>query len=66
MPTEKLDPRDDDRGTPDHRVERLEGLLLAEPLDQEFQVGLDRPEIDVFRVTSRQGWVVIIWHVGSR
>ena|SRR6516162_5243368 len=69
MPTEKLDPRDDDRGTPDHRVERLEGLLLAEPLnplDQEFQVGLDRTEIDVLAITSWHGWVVVVWHVGSR
>jgi hypothetical protein len=27
------EPSDDDRGAPDHRVERLERLLLAEPRD---------------------------------
>ena len=51
MPPEKLDPGDDDRGTPDHRVKRLQGLHLAEPLrpfDQELQVGLNSTEIDVF------------------
>jgi hypothetical protein len=56
VPPEKLDPRDDDRGTTDHRIKRLEGLLLAEPrdpFDQELQVGLDRTEIDVLGVTSR-------------
>lgn len=40
---------DRDRGTPYHRVERLQRLLFAEPgepLDQEFKVGLDRPEIE--------------------
>ena len=50
MPPENLDPHNDDRGAPDHRVKRLEGLLLAElsdPFDQEFQVGLDRTKIDV-------------------
>ena len=44
--SEQLDPPDDDRGTADHRVERLEGLLLPEPrdpLDQEFEIGLDSP-----------------------
>lgn len=68
MPPEKFDPRDDDRGA-DHRVEWLEGLLLAEPrdlLDQELEIGLDRTEIDVLGITSRHGWVVIIWPVGSR
>jgi hypothetical protein len=47
VPPEKLDPSDDDSGAPDHRVERLEGLLLAEPLDpfdQELQVDFDRTE----------------------
>ena len=56
MPPKDLDPGDDDRGTPDHRVERLESLLLADPLrafDQELKVGLYRPEIDV-----PQGYVV--------
>jgi hypothetical protein len=33
VPPEKLDPGDDDSGAPDHRVERFEGLLLAEPRD---------------------------------
>ena len=45
MPPKQLDPCDDDRGAPDHRIERLEGLLPAvplKPLDQELQVGLDR------------------------
>ena len=65
MPPEKLDPGDDDRRTPDHRIERLQSLLLAEPrdpLDQDLQIGLDRPEIDVLGITSRHGWVVIVWH----
>jgi hypothetical protein len=55
-PPKKLDRRDDDQSTPDHRVERLEGLLLAEPrnpFDQELQVGLNGTEIGVLRVTSR-------------
>ena len=29
VPPEKFDPGDDDRGTPDHHIEWLEGLLLA-------------------------------------
>jgi len=65
MPPEQFDPRDHDGGAADHRVERLQGLLLAEPgdpLDQELQVGLDRPEIDVLGVTSRQEGVVIVCH----
>jgi hypothetical protein len=65
MPPEKLDPGDDDRGAPDHRVKRLEGLLLAEPgdpFDQELQVGLNGSEIDVLRVTSWYQWVMIVWH----
>jgi hypothetical protein len=33
VPPEKLYPGDDHRGAADHRVERLEGLLLAEPRD---------------------------------
>ena len=28
VPPKQFDPGDDDRGAPDHRVERLEGLLL--------------------------------------
>jgi hypothetical protein len=55
VPPEQLDPGDDDRGTPDHRVERLEGLLLAEPrdpLDQELQVCLSGTEIDVRGLAS--------------
>jgi hypothetical protein len=50
VPPEKLDPGDDDRGASNHRVERVEGLLLAEPrdpFDQELQVGLNGTEIDV-------------------
>ena len=65
MPPEKLDPRDDDGGTSDHRIERFERLLLAEPhdpFDQELQVGLDRPEIDILRVTSWHQWAMIVWH----
>ena len=56
VPPKQLDPRDDNRGAPDHRVERLEGLLLAEPrdlFDQELQVGLNGTEIDVLRLTPR-------------
>jgi hypothetical protein len=47
VPPEQFKPSDDDRGTPDHRIDGLQGLLLAEPLaplDQEFQVGLNRSE----------------------
>ena len=47
-------------GTTDHRVDRLQGLLLAElryPLDQELQVRLYGTKIDVLGITSRhQGW----------
>jgi hypothetical protein len=55
VPPEKLDPQDDDPGTTNHHVERFQGLLLAgreprDPFDQELQVGLDRPEIDVLGV----------------
>ena len=69
MPPEQFNPSDDDRGTSDHRVERFEGLLPAEPLDplyEVFQVGLDRTEIDVLGITSRHGWVVIVWHAIDR
>ena len=69
MPPENLDPRDDDTGAPDHRVERLEGLLLAEPrdpLDQELQVDLDRTEIDVLGITPGHEWVVMVWHAIDR
>jgi len=69
VPPEKLDPGDDDRGAPDHRVERLKRLLPAVPLDplyEEFEIGLDRTEIDVLGIPSWHGWVVIVWHVGSR
>jgi hypothetical protein len=69
VPPEKLDPRDDDGGTSDHCVERFESLLFAEPhapLDQELRIGLDCTEIDVFRIPSWHGWVVIVWHVGFR
>ena len=65
MPPEKLDPGDDDRRTPDHRIERLQSLLPAEPrdpLDQDLQIGLDRPEIDVLGITSRHQGMVIDWH----
>ena len=44
VPPEKLDPGNDDTGAADHRVERLEGLLLEEPRNlfhQGLQVGLD-------------------------
>jgi hypothetical protein len=50
VPPEKLDPGGDDPGTPDHGVEGLEGLFLAEPrdpFDEELQVGLNGTEIDV-------------------
>jgi len=69
VPPKKLNPGNDGRGASDHCVERLERLLLAEPrdpFDQELQVGLNGTEIDVLRVTSWDGWVVIVWHVGSR
>jgi hypothetical protein len=65
VPPEKLDPGDDHRGTPDHRVERLEGLLLAEPsdpFDEELQVGLNGTEIDVLGITSWHEGAVIVWH----
>jgi hypothetical protein len=57
MPPEKLDPQDDDPGTPNHHVKRFEGLLLAgresrDPLHQELKVGLDRTEIDVLGIMS--------------
>jgi hypothetical protein len=55
---EKLDPQDDYPGAANYDVERLEGLLLArresgDPVDQEFYVRLDRAEIDVFGITSK-------------
>ena len=67
MPPKQLDPCDDDPGTPDHDVERFEGLLLAgrelrQPLHQELKVGIDRTEIDVLGITSWHEGVVIIWH----
>jgi hypothetical protein len=65
VPPEQLDPGDDDRGTPNHRVERLEGLLLAVPLnpfDQEFEIGLDRTKIDILGIPSRHRGVVVVWH----
>jgi hypothetical protein len=65
VPPKQFEPRDDDRGAPDRRVERLEGLLLAEPrdpLNQELQVGLDCAEIDVLWITSWHQGVVIVWH----
>ena len=65
MTPKQFDPGDDDRGTPDHRVKRLQGLFLAEPLaplDQELKVGLDGTEIDVLGIPPWQGWVVIVWH----
>jgi hypothetical protein len=60
VPPEELDPGNDNRGAPDHRVERLEGLLLAEPrdpFDQELQVGLNGTEIDVLGIAS---WRVLL------
>jgi hypothetical protein len=69
VPPEKLHPGDNDRRAPDHRVDGFEALLLAEPrdsFDQEFEVGLDRTEIDVLGVTSRQYAVVIVWHAIDR
>ena len=65
VPPENLDPGDDDRGAPDHRVERLEGLLVAEPrdpLDQELKIGFDRTEIDVLGITTWHRRVVVVWH----
>ena len=65
VPPKQFDPSDDDGGTPDHRVERLQRLLPAEPLeplDQEFEVGLDRPKIDVLGITSRQNRQRSVWH----
>ena len=69
MPPEQFKPSDDDRGRPDHRIDGLEGLLAAGPndlFDQEFEIGLDRTEIDVLGITSRHGWVVIVWHAIDR
>jgi hypothetical protein len=69
MPPEQLDPRDDQAGTPDHRIERSQGLLSAEPLDplyEEFEIGFDRTEIDVLSVMLWHGWVVIVWHAIDR
>jgi hypothetical protein len=66
---EKLDPGDDDGGTPNHRIKRLESLFLTEPrdsFDQELKVGLDGTEIDVLGLASRHQRVEIVWHVGSR
>ena len=65
MPPEKVDPRDDDRGAPDDRIERFEGLLLTEPrdpFDQELQVGLNGTEIDVLGIPGRHRRVVVVWH----
>jgi len=65
VPPEKLDPGDDDRSAPDHCVERLQGLLLAEPrdlFDQELKIGLDRTEIDVLGIPSWHRGMVIVWH----
>jgi hypothetical protein len=58
VPPEKLDPGDDDRRAPDHRVERLERLLPAMPLgplNQEFEIGLDRTEVDASRLRIGMG-----------
>jgi hypothetical protein len=72
MPTKKLAPGDDKRGTPDHHIDGFEGLLLAGrelryPLDQEFQVGLDGTEIDVFGLASgHQEGVMVIWRAMDR
>jgi hypothetical protein len=69
MPPEKLDPCDDDRGTADHYKDGLQGLLLAEPrnpLDQELDIGFDRTQIDVLRVTSWHQRVMIVWHEINR
>jgi hypothetical protein len=69
MPPKNLDPRNNDRGTPDHGVKRLECLLPTVPLDplyKEFEIGLDRGDIDVLGISSWHGSVVIVWHVGSR
>jgi hypothetical protein len=65
VPPKQLDPGDDDRGAPDHRVERLEGLLLAEPrdpFDEELQVGLDRTGVDLFGIRSSIEGVVVVWY----
>jgi hypothetical protein len=65
VPPKQFNPGNDDRRTPGHCVERLERLFPAkplEPLDQEFEIGLDRTEIDVLGITSRHEWVVIVWH----
>jgi len=70
MPREEFDPRDDDPGAPNHNVDRFQGLLFpgrepSDPIDQEFEVGLDRTEIDVLGIPSRhQG--VVVWHAIDR
>jgi len=65
VPPEKLDPGDHDRSAPDHRIDRFERLLLAEPrdpLDQELKIGFDRTEIDVRGITTWHRGVVVVWH----
>ena len=62
MPPEQFKPSDDESGTPNHHVERFEGLLLAgqelrDPLHNEFKVGLDRGEIDALgSCRGMNGW----------
>jgi hypothetical protein len=44
-------------------------LLPTEPLDplyEEFDVGLDAPDIDALGIRSSIEGVVIVWHVGNR
>jgi len=67
VPPEQFEPQDDEPGTPDHHVERFEGLLLAgresgDPFDHEFEVGLDGTEIDVLGIPARRRGMVIVWH----
>jgi hypothetical protein len=54
----ELDPADNEPGAADDHIERPERQLLSsreplDPFDQEFEVGLDRTEIDVFAIASR-------------
>jgi hypothetical protein len=67
VPPKQLDPGDDQAGTPDHHIERLECLLLAgwesgDPFDQELDIALDAPEIDPLWIRSSIEGMVVVWH----
>jgi hypothetical protein len=68
IPTAILDPKRSSVAAP--LWCRLEGLLLAEPrepLDQELKIGLYGTVSDVFWITLRRHYgVVIVWHRSDR